>query len=342
VTGAGGVPATGVSAVVLNVTVTETTSGGYLTVSPTGTPRPVVSSLNWSVGATIPNAVTVKVGAGGAIDLYQPGPGSAQVIVDVVGYYVDGTVSAAGGFTSIAPARVLDTRLTGGGGTLAAGEARDLPILGAGGVPGANVSAVVLNVTVTDTTATGFLTVFPAGTVRPDASNLNWSAGRTVPNLVTVKVGASGKVSLYQSGPGSAQVIVDVAGYFLGGTPTLPGTFVALSPGRLLDTRTSSAIPANGDVTLPVLGHGGILATGVAAVVVNTTVTETRGPGFLTVHPGATALPTVSNLNWSGAGVTIPNLVTVQVGTNGSIIFHNGSPGTTQVVADVAGYYIGG
>ncbi len=44
-----------------------------------------------------------------------------------------------------------------------------------------------------------------------------------------------------------------------------------------------------------------------------------------------------SNLNWSAAGTTIPNLVTVEVGTRGSIIFRNTSPGATQVVADVAG-----
>jgi len=74
--------------VVLNVTVTQTTSYGYLTVSPTGTTRPLVSNLNWSTGTTIPNAVTVKVGTGGSIDLYQSGPGSAHVIVDVAGYYL--------------------------------------------------------------------------------------------------------------------------------------------------------------------------------------------------------------------------------------------------------------
>ena len=339
VTGFGGLPATGISAVVLNVTVTETTSNGFLTVSPTGTARPTVSNLNWTAGMTIPNAVTVKVGTNGSIDLFQSGPGSAHVVVDVAGYYVAGTVTAAGGFTSIAPSRILDTRSTGG--TLSAGEARDLQVLGAGGVPAANVSAVVLNVTVTDTTSSGFLTVFPAGTARPVASNLNWTAGRTSPNLVTVKVGGTGAVSIFQSGPGTAQVVVDVAGYFLGGTPTLPGTFVALAPARILDTRNSSAVPANAGVTLPVLGVGGIPATGVAALVVNTSVTDTRAPGYLTVYPSTSPLPTASNLNWSAAGTTIPNLVTVQVGTTGAITFRNTSPGSTQVIADVAGYYIG-
>jgi len=337
VTGVGGVPSTNVSAVVLNVTVTETTSTGYLTVSPTGTTRPVVSNLNWSTGATIPNAVTVKVGTGGSIDLYQSGPGTAQVIVDVAGYYIDGKVTEPGGFTSIAPARILDTRDAGG--KLASTETRLLKVTGNGGVPDTNVSAVVLNVTVTETTANSYLTVFPTGTTRPVASNLNWSPGLTIPNLVVVKVGDGGNVSLYQSGPGTAQVIVDVAGYYVGGTATQPGMFVALSPARVLDTRSTSPIPAGSALPLLVLGNGGIPLTGVSAVVINTTVTDTTAVGYLTVFPATNPLPTASNLNWSASGTTIPNLVTAQVGSDGRIRFYNGSGGTTQVVVDTAGYY---
>jgi alpha-tubulin suppressor-like RCC1 family protein len=339
VTGVGGVPGSGVSAVVLNVTVTETTAGGYLTVSPTGTARPTASNLNWSGGGTtIPNAVTVKVGTGGKIDLYQSGPGTAQVIVDVAGYYLDGTVTEPGGFSSLTPARILDTRSTGG--ALAAAESRDLQVTGAGGVPASTVSAVVLNVTVTATTAGGYLSVFPAGTSKPTVSNLNWSAGATIPNQVIVKIGDAGKISLFQSGPGTAQVIVDVAGYFVGGTATQPGMFVALSPARVLDTRSSGAVAGGADLKLAVLGKGGLPVTGVAAVVVNTTVTETTAGGYLTVYPGTSPLPTASNLNWNAPGTTIPNLVTVKTGTDGSIKFHNGSPGTTQIIADIAGYYL--
>jgi hypothetical protein len=232
----------------LNVTVTETTSGGYLTVSPTGTTRPTVSNLNWSTGATIPNAVTVKVGTGGSIDLYQSGPGTAQVIVDVSGYYVDGTVTDPGGYTSLAPARVLDTRTTTGG-ALTASESRDLQVTGVGGVPTSNVSAVVLNVTVAATTAGGYLTVSPSGTARPTVSNLSWSAPNvTIPNLVVVKVGGNGKVSLFQSGPGTAQVIADVAGYFLDGAVWCWGqnNYGQLGDGTTNDSTTPVAVTGMG------------------------------------------------------------------------------------------------
>ena len=339
VTGVGGVPTSQVSAVMLNVTVTDTSDNGYLTVSPTGSSRPVVSNLNWSAGATIPNAVTVKVGANGQVDLYQSGPGTANVIVDVAGYFVAGTVAEPGGFVSLAPSRILDTRITGG--PLSSIEARDLAILGSGGVPESNVSAVVMNVTVTDTTASGYLTVFPSGTTRPTASNLNWVPGLTVPNLVTVKVGDTGKVSIFQSGPGTADVVVDVAGYYLGGTPTQPGMFVAVAPTRVLDTRSGKAMGGGSDSSLTILGKGGIPARGASAVVLNTTVTDTTMAGYLTVFPGTDPAPTASNLNWSGRDATVANLVTVQIGSSGSISFHNGSAGEAHVVFDIAGYYIG-
>ena len=348
VTGVGGVPSTGVSAVVLNVTVTDTTSGGYLTVSPTGTPRPVVSNLNWAAGATIPNAVTVKVGDGGSIDLYQSGPGSTNVIVDVAGYYIGGSVNAPGGFTSLTPARILDTR-TGVGlpvGKLGSGQTKTLQVTGAGGVPASNVSAVVLNVTVTDTNAVGYLTAYPSDAQRPVASNLNWNAGATVANLVTVKLSSGtspGRVSLFQSGTGSANVIADVAGYYLGGgVPNQPGMYVPVTPARVLDTRTtSSPVPGLTSTILKILGQGGVPVSGVSSVVVNATVTDTNSPGYLTAFPGTNALPTASNLNWTGPNATVANLVTTLVGNDGTIKLYNGSFGSASVIADTAGYFIG-
>ena len=80
-------------------------------------------------------------------------------------------------------------------------------------MPATGVSAVVLNVTVTQTTAPSFLTVFPTGEALPLAANLNYVAGQTVPNLVTAKLGANGRISLYNAA-GSTHVVADVAGWY--------------------------------------------------------------------------------------------------------------------------------
>jgi hypothetical protein len=89
-----------------------------------------------------------------------------------------------------------------------------LPVLGQGGVPTTGVSAVVLNVTATEPTAPGYITVYPDGVSQPLASNLNFSPGQTVPNLVIAPVGADGKVDFYNGSGGTVQLVADVNGYF--------------------------------------------------------------------------------------------------------------------------------
>ena len=200
----------GVSAVVLNLTVTEPTAGSFLTAWPAGQLRPLASNLNFSAGQTVPNLVMVKLGVEGRVSLFN-NLGSTHVVVDVAGWYgVD--PSPGSGFVALPPSRVLDTR-AGARTPLAAGGTRGLQVTGRGGVPAAGVSAVVLNVTVTEPSAGGFLTAWPGGEARPLASNLNFVAGQTVPNLVVVKVGATGQVDLFNN-TGTAHVVADVAGWF--------------------------------------------------------------------------------------------------------------------------------
>ena len=113
----------------------------------------------------------------------------------------------------------------------------ELDVTGVGGVPETGVTAVVMNVTVDSPTAGSFLTAWPSGETRPGVSNLNFVPGQTVPNLVTVKVGANGRVNLFNSS-GWAHVIADVVGYYTATPPGGGGRFTSLTPTRLLDTRT--------------------------------------------------------------------------------------------------------
>jgi hypothetical protein len=220
VTGQQNVPVTGVSAVVLNVTATNTTAAGYLTVFPAGAGRPVASNLNFVAGQTVPNRVVVKVGNMGQVSLFNFS-GAADVIVDVGGWFTDGsdTTATGGQFTGLTPARILDSRF--GQGTTSAVGANGLimvQVAGLGSVPPMTATvppkAVVLNVTVTNTTAASFLTVYPSDAAsRPTASDLNWTGGLTVPNLVVVKLGADGKIAIYNLA-GSTDVIADVVGWY--------------------------------------------------------------------------------------------------------------------------------
>ncbi len=220
VAGKGAVPGTGVAGVVLNVTAVNPTAAGFVTVYPSGSPQPLASNLNFVPRQTVPNRVLVKLGTGGQVSLFNP-TGTTDVVVDVAGWFTDGTdATATGGqFTGLTPARLLDTRVGTGGFSTPVGPGMTirLQVSGQGGVPAMIApvppKGVVLNVTVTNTTAAGFLTVFPGDAAQPLASDLNWTGGLTVPNLVVVKLGADGKVAIYNPA-GSTDVIADVVGWY--------------------------------------------------------------------------------------------------------------------------------
>ncbi|MET9619880.1 MULTISPECIES: protease pro-enzyme activation domain-containing protein [unclassified Streptomyces] len=340
VAGAGGVPATGVTSVVMNITATAPSASGFLTAYPSGTTRPSSSNINWLKGQTIPNLVTVPVGKDGSVDLFNAGGGTTHFIADVSGYYS----ADAGGSTYVpkGPARILDTRnAIGRAGTApVAGKGTvTLTVAGAGGVPATGATAVVLNVTATAPTSNGHLIAYPSGTTQPTASNINWLTGQTRPNMVVVPVGADGKVKLYNAGGGTVHFIADVFGYYTAATDGV--SFHTAGPSRLLDTRsalgTASAAPLGAGTNLVLDLNDGHTLANAKAVVLNVTVTAPSTAGFLTVWPDGTALPNASNLNWT-AGQTTANLVTVPV-VNGKIDFRSKS-GTVHVIADLFGYYM--
>ena len=319
ITGRGGVPATGVAAVVLNVTVTGPTAPSHLTLWPSGTDRPTVSNLNYVAAQTVPNLVTVAVGDDGRVEVFNRF-GSTHVIADVVGYYADDTGPPGSRFHSVDPYRYFDTR-TGRGvdaGPLGPNGVLRFQALGRGGVPADGVTSVVMNVTVTAPTAPSHLTVYPDDvSERPLASNLNFVAGQTVPNLVTVRVPASGVIDFYNLA-GNVHVIADVVGYYDDDKSTHAGRFVRFQPFRTFDSRALGGSGwAAGDWigigNFP--GFGGIPLGEVESVVLNVTATRPTAPSYLTVFPSDLCeVPLASNLNFV-AGQTVPNHVIVRLGT---------------------------
>jgi hypothetical protein len=328
VTGVGGVPEHGVSAVLLNVTVDQTSADSWLAVYPKLPRRsifedqswfrigPGTSNLNFGKGQSLPNLVLARVGAGGRIML-ENFAGEIDAIADVVGWFDTGT--GGDGFTGVTPERILDTRQTGQGGAFGPGESRHLAVIHRAGVP-PDATAVVLNVTQIAATALGYLTVWPTGLGQPNTSNLNGAPGRTRPNLVVSKIGSGG----------------DVVGYF----SAQGGRVFPLSPARIMDSRTgyrTAATPfgPNEVRTIGVVGVGGVPANA-TAVIANVTGTQSTSGSFLTVFPTGGALPTTSNVNLE-LGDPAPNLVMMKVGAGGQISIAN-ARGTAHVIVDIMGY----
>ncbi len=347
VTGRGGVPEAGVGSVVLNVTAVGPTARSYLTVWPQGKPRPNASNLNFVGGKTIPNMVIVPAGAGGNVSIFNE-MGNTDVIVDLLGWFPSGPV-----FTGLTPARLMDTRNSStidgrfqNTGPVGPASSKVVQVLGRGGVPAdpSIVGSIVLNVTATNTTSSSYLTVWPTGRTRPNASNINWVPGDTIPNMVVVPVPDDGRLSLYNEA-GTADLIVDVLGWF----PKGPA-FTGLPPARLMDTRAnvqtidglfrSQGPLAPGETRIvKVAGRdgSGVPADATGSIALNVTVTNPTAVSFLTVFPSGSPRPNASNLNFVG-GQSVANMVIVPIGPSGEVSIFNES-GSTDVVVDVLGWF---
>ncbi len=338
VTGRAGVPATATAAV-LNLTVTDAQGPGFVTVWPCGSNRPTASSLNFVAGSTVPNGVISKIGTGGKVCVFVSN--ATQVLADIGGYFTD-----ASPYRPLVPARLLDTRsgeatvdgVGQGGGPVTGGGTIEIQVTGRAGVPG-DAAAAVLNITVTEAQGPGFVTVWPCGSSRPTASSLNFVAGSTVPNNVIAKIGAGGKVCLFASA--GTHLLSDVNGFFIASA-----AFQAATPQRLLDTRPgestvdgvglgAGAAVSGATTEVQVTGRAGVPAGAVAAVV-NVTVVDARGPGFVTVFPCGSDRPTASSLNFV-AGSTVPNGVIAKIGVGGKVCLF--ASNGTHLIVDVNGTF---
>lgn len=279
-----------------------------------------------------------------------PAQADAAPVAKVAAADVIDPATPEGTFFPLTPARILDTREGNGAptGPLGGGKTLQLQVGGRGGVPSTNVSAVVLNLTATGPTSAGFLTVYPTGVARPTVSNLNFTAGWTGANAVTVPLGTGGKVDIFNPA-GNIHVIADVVGYYVNkNASTKGGNYREVNPGRVLDTRNDGFGPVGPKepVWVAVSFGDGSKDSHVRAFAVNITAVGGTLGGYLTAWNGVGNWPTASTLNF-GKSVAVPNFAVVPTapcdwdGCEGApmIGIYNGSGGTTHVIVDIVGYY---
>ncbi|MCT2585487.1 fibronectin type III domain-containing protein [Actinophytocola gossypii] len=213
VRGAGGVPANA-TAVVVNLTGVGPTTNSHLVVTPDG--RTGTSALNLTRGETRANLAVVGIGGDGAIRI-RNSAGHVHVLADVQGWFAPGS---GGRYVALpAPERVLDTRQDGG--PLDGRTTRTVSFADAG-VPADDRVAVLFGLTGVRASNDTYLTAWPSGRARPNASNVNLGAGETVANAA---ISATPELSVFNN-YGRTDVLVDVAGYFYtpsSSNPTAPG-----------------------------------------------------------------------------------------------------------------------
>ncbi|HYN93015.1 MAG TPA: hypothetical protein VES42_04115 [Pilimelia sp.] len=185
------------------------------------------------------------------------------------------------------PWAVLDTRTGIGGVTGVRGPASttSVEVLGAGGVPAEEVSAVLIDVSTVSPTANTYLTLTGDGSPWPGVSMLNVKAGEVLSNSAAVPVGANGKIAVYNSA-GTTHIVIDVQGYFTATPGGLGGGFVPVNHTRLVDTPTGlggAAIAAGTARTFTLTG--GVIPAGASAVFLDFVVSGARVRSWLSAYP---------------------------------------------------------
>ena len=351
------IPGTDASAVVLNVTVLGSKSAGFLTVFPTGQPRPMASSLNYTAGWTGANSVTVGTGASASVDIYSSA-GNPQVIVDIVGFFAGddnvpnrpclGEPCGPGGqYQPVAIQRILDTRTVLHGAKLTGGHFITIPV-NYGSTVNSHIRALAVNVTAVGPKASGYLTTWGGNSplALPKASTLNYSPGRNVPNMAIIPVeacdgcgAASGLPSVSIFASATTDVLVDIVGIFDDGTLPDGLRFMPRPPTRVADSRSGIGVAGPlgaGESTILGIPSADIVA-GAQAVALNVTAVAPTVSTFITAWPSGSDMPGVSNLNPS-RNQTVANAAITALGTDDSINMYN-YLGTTNFLVDVVGSY---
>jgi hypothetical protein len=351
ITGRLGIPANAV-AITGNLTVTGQQQGGYASLTKVPDANPATSTINFPLGDARANNVTSPLSSAGTVSItYKAGAGKqTHFILDVTGYFLNNSTGST--YKILTPVRVLDTRPApdnfGLPGPVPANQNKEFHVAGVKTVP-ASATAVTGNLTITGQTKGGFVTLSTtAPPTNPTTSTINFPAGDTRANGVTIKLSPTGTLFVvYKASPGNTtQIIFDVTGYYTALGDGSGARFVPLAPGRRMDTRVaappqglSGAFSANVARTLVIEPYQGVPVNATAIAGNLTVVNQTKG-GYISMTQATTSSPATSTLNFPAGdvranGVTGP--MTDPAGTVGLV--YKASSGTTHMILDLTGYF---
>jgi hypothetical protein len=343
VAGLGGVPASGVTAVAINLASAGSLQNGFVQAVPyLQAPVGATANINVStVGAARSNFSVVPLSPDGKISIYLQAGGSA--FVDVLGYYSPADeVETAGRFVPIEPERWANTRDANflpvgfsGVRQANAGETIEVATLASTAVPAGQVSALVVTVTSAGSGANGFLRAIPTG-ASSTAATVNYLSGQPAGNTAIVQLGTGDSISVFTSQ--ASDVFVDVVGYITNGSApsSSAGLFVPITPGRAYaspptpftagEARTITfeglAPPA------PAIGIDSI------AISANLAVAGPTATGFLKAYPNTE--PPTSSVNYF-TGKTVSTGAFVGLNASGQATLKMSAAG--NVFVDINGYF---
>jgi hypothetical protein len=334
VTGRAGVPASGVTAVMLDVAAVTPPNGTTLTLYPDGTERPGVSMLNGIAGKTISNSSVVPVGPNGKVAVYSSGV--SHLSIDIQGYF---TPSGAGGngFQSVLHTRLVDSRNGTGVAKAKIPTGGTVSFLATASPIPAGVPAVYLNLAVPTASNGGWLAVYPTGS-NQSASTFDYVGGTTTSTGAAIRVGTGGRITIRNQGP-PVDVVVDVEGYFANAAGT--GSFRAATA-RLIDTRTTGSgakVGANATIQVAVGGTTGLPLRNLTGAALNVVSVGATVSSSLRAWPTGDPEPSTAISHSSSVSFGRANSVMVRPGRDGRITIRNLSSAAQHVVVDLQGWF---
>ena len=319
----------------MNVAVVPHGTLGFLTLWPSGQPKPLVATLNSIDGRAKSNAAIVPAGSNGAVSVFATD--TTDLILDINGYFVAGSFPGVLAFYPLTPCRVADTRNPTdplGGPSLEAQSTRSFPILASScGVP-PEAEAYSLNLAAVPRGPTlGYITVWPVGQSQPLVASLNDPTGTVLANAVIISAGPGGAVNVFTSD--ATDLVIDINGYF---APARPGglSFYAVAPCRVFDSRLPAGTPpfsTTQDVSVTATACG--VPVTARAFVFNATVVPRGFLGFITMWPQGQTQPLAATLNAYDGAIT--NNMAIVPSTTGAISVFPSDP--THLVLDIFGYF---
>lgn len=327
IAGANGVPldATGV---LVNLTVTDTTSATNVFIYPAGGVQPASPSNVVAKGETVAHLEEVPLGTGGALSISNSA-GSAQIVVDLQGYYTAGPATS-GGYVALPASTIYSTATKAGGGAIVSGKPRKIVVTGVGGVPKSHVAAVLFYLSASQGTKSSFATVWPAGVSEPNSSVLNWLPGQGVTNLVQMDVGSGGAIELANE-YGSAQFKLTVVGYITAAGATSTGALnLPLGAATLYSGSTHPGTP----VTLTIGGSDSV-PVGAAYAVLDVTVANPSTASTITL--GAQGSSVGAQVIGAPVKATTSEMVIVPLAANGDATLSIAG-GSATVTVSLQGY----
>lgn len=330
VLGRGGVPPSGVAAVVLRVALVKPDASTTLRAWPTGAALPPdpVAAANPGQGAAL---VTVPLGTSGSVSLQHTG-GVSHLTADVVGYYLAPNL-VGDRLHPMGATRVLSAQTIPAKGSLAV----DLGT--ASGVE--DVHAGLLSLSVSGATKAGTLVAYPPDSSVPPVPAVVFAANDVSTSSVLARTGGGGRTLLLNSSSAPVTVTADLQGVYAPAAVTGGMQFVPLAQGRLVNTvkreGLAGSLTQGLTATFASVGVRGVPATGVGAVLLYGMAVRSQANTVTTLWPDGAERPTIRQLSPRVARPS-GDMMVVRPGATGRVAVRN-QRGTTDLVVDVAGYF---